>query len=300
MVNINDVNVNVNEKIIFEIGEKLTKNMLFHTKNIGGTLSIATGEQGSGKTSLLLYFSEILMNNNEVVIWRGREVAQWHRLKNWKNRVKIFIHKDVNPTFYKIIDESHSKVKIPYHTYEHPKDIINNIEKGKLNVIYEPKFYKVSDEIREEIYYSTGYKIKGNFPKGSYFWFDLFYSLITRMDRRFISVMIDECDDVFPQNPCGDLWKLQEWFKDLLKDARKSLISVYAGTHNLWDVDYRVLGKFQSYIYLKGSKPLKTSLVNPKFIIKLSRGYGVIEWGKSGLFKFPAYPTKKYDLLVRY
>ena len=183
--------------------------------------------------------------------------------------------------------------------YKTPKDIIDNLELGKLNVVYEPTFYEVPETIKEVVYRSTGYKLEGNFPKGSYFWFDLFYSLVNRLDRRFISLIIDECDDVFPQNPSGDLWKIQEWFKDLLKDARKSLISVYSAVHNLNDVDYRVLGKFQAFIYLKGSRPPKSSLVKPKFVLKLTKGYGIIEWGKFGLFQYPAYPNRKYALLVK-
>lgn len=286
-------------KVLKIMGEKLMKDLIFHDPNVGGTLAMATGEQGSGKTSLLLYLAEAEMANGEIVIWRGREVAQWYRLKNWKHRVKLFIYEEDQPKFYRVEDETAKEIHIPYETYKEPRDILLKLEKGKLNVIYEPMFYTVSDEVKDAVYYSTGYKLKRNFPKGAYFWFDLFYALTTRLDRRFITLIIDEADDVFPQNPSGDLWKLQEWFKDLLKDARKSLISVFAAVHNLNDIDYRILGKFQAYIYLKGSKPFKGSMVNPKFILKLQKGYGVIEWGGFGLFKFPAYPPRNYGLLVR-
>ena len=216
-------------------GEELLSKLLTQDPQYGGRLALITAPQGAGKTTLMLRFAESLMKR-EYVIWRGRDLAQFYRLPNWQRRVKIFAHKHDNVTFYKLKHGSEDAEELKLHIvkFETPDDILHQMEKEKMNVVFEPSFYQITEELALEVLRRSGLRIAKKQlkeMKSAYFWFEFLYRLLERPDRRWISVLIDEIDDTFPETPTGLQWKLQAWVKDIAKDLRKAFITLIGSTH---------------------------------------------------------------------
>jgi len=286
-------------------GKELLGKILSQDPQFGGRLTLITGPQGSGKTSLMLRLSEGLMGR-EHVIWRGRDLAQFHKLPNWQRRVKIFTHKHDDVTFYKLPhgSEESEELKLKVHKYETPEDILKRFDKDKLNVIFEPSFYSISEELALEVLRRSGLRIARkqlSEMKSAYFWFEFLYRLLLRPDRRWISVLIDEIDDTFPETPTGLQWKLQAWVKDIAKDLRKAFITLIGSTHTNTHVDWRIRSKMQARIYLSGAQLEEDTLIADKnATLKLPIGRVLIEWYGLGYggFEFDKLPERNYDLLV--
>lgn len=285
---------------LVNFGELNAKRLFRHDPDNGGTLCIMTGEQGSGKTTLLIRLALTLMGK-EYVIWRGRSVAQWHKIPQWEENIKLFFHTNNNPKIYKLKGEKSEEINVKYYRYKTPKDLLKKIEKNRINVVYEPKEYSISNALANEIEKAIDYRVtkkERESRKSAYFWYELMYELIRRKDRRWIALFLDECDEIFPENPKGLQWKLQLWLKDNLKDARKAYVSVFASTHALGDVDWRIRNKFQAFIYLKGAKVSEKSMVNKSLPLRLTPGTGIIDWGTFGIFTYKPIPSPGYDIVV--
>jgi len=287
-------------------GEELLNKLISQNPQFGGRLALITAPQGAGKTTLMLKLAEALMGK-EYVIWRGRDLAQFHRLPNWKHRIKIFAHKYDELTFYRLKHGSEEAEELKLHIvkYETPEDILHQMEKDKLNVVFEPSFYSISEELALEVLKRSGLKISKkqlSEMKSAYFWFEFLYRLLLRPDRRWISVLIDEIDDTFPETPTGLQWKLQAWVKDIAKDLRKAFITLIGSTHTNTHVDWRIRSKMQARIYLAGAQLEEDTLIADKnATLKLPIGRAIIEWYGLGYggFEFEPLPERNYDLLVQ-
>ena len=287
-------------------GEELLNKLLSQDPQFGGRLVLITAPQGAGKTTLMIRLAEALVGK-EYVIWRGRDLAQFHRFPDWRKRVKIFVHKHDEVRFYKLKhgSEEAEEVKLNVTKCEKPEDILKQLEKGKLNVVFEPSFYRISQELALEVLRRSGLRISKKQlaeMKSAYFWFELLYRLLLRPDRRWMSVLIDEIDDTFPETPTGLQWKLQAWVKDISKDLRKAFITLIGSTHTNTHVDWRIRSKMQARIYLAGAQLEEDTLIGDKnATLKLPQGRAIIEWYGLGYggFEFSKLPERDYDLLVR-
>ncbi|WP_144080594.1 hypothetical protein [Thermococcus paralvinellae] len=287
------------------MGAELLNKFLSRRPERGGNVGIITGEQGSGKTTLKLLFAKFLISQMpDICFWRGRFLAQWHRFPSWEEKVRILVHKDDNIEFLKLPYDGSpaTKLEIPdLVTYESAEDILRLARKDKLNVIYEPVSYRISEELVQDVKDRTGKIIppdKLEEEKPAYFWFELLYRLLTRKDRRWYSVFIDEVDDIFPETPRGAQFILQDWVKDIIKDLRKGWVSLIMSTHTLKNVDWRIRTKIPTRIYLRGAEVEQGSIVRKQVVLALRDGYAVIEWGRFGGFRFKPLPPVDYDVLV--
>ncbi|NJE08561.1 ATP-binding protein [Thermococcus sp. M39] len=291
------------DQIFAEVGGELLDKFLSRRPEKGGNVGIITGEQGSGKTTLMLLLAKNLIGK-DIVIWRGRFLAQWHRFPNWEEKVRILVHKDDNIEFLKLPYDGSpaTKLEIPdLVTYESAEDVLRLAKKDKLNVVYEPPGYRISDELVKDVKERTGRTIspdKLEEEKPAYFWFELLYRLLVRRDRRWYSVFIDEVDDIFPETPKGAQFALQDWMKDIVKDLRKGWVSLIMSTHTLKNVDWRIRTKIPTRIYLRGAEVEQGSIVRKQVVLGLRDGYAVIDWGRFGGFFFKPLPPVDYDVLV--
>ncbi len=291
------------KQILAMNGAELLEKFLSRNPGYGGRVGMITGEQGSGKTSLMLHFARKLAGK-EYVIWRGRFLVQWHKLPDWEKKVRILTYKDDNIEFLKLPygGGGAEVLDIPVVRYRDAKDVLNKLDKNYINVIYEPPCYRISEELVEGVKERTGYAIlpeKLEEEKPHFFWFELLYRLLTREDRDWYSVFIDEVDDIFPETPTGARFALQAWVKDILKDLRKALVSLIASTHTIRNVDWRIRTKIPTYIYLRGAEPRPGSKIKSQYLLLMDPGYAYIEWGRYGVFKFEYLPQPNYDVLVR-
>jgi len=291
------------KELLAKNGAQLLEQFLKRNLAYGGRVGMITGEQGSGKTSLMLIFASQFVGK-EYVIWRGRFLAQWHKLSNWQEKVRILVHKHDTIEFLKLpYDGGESEVlNIPVVRYESAKDVLRLLRKDKINIIYEPPGYRISEELVRDVKERTGLVIwpdKLEEEKPAFFWFEMLYRLLTREDRDWYSVFIDEVDDIFPETPTGAQFALQAWVKDILKDLRKALVSLIVSTHTVRNVDWRIKTKIPVYIYLRGAEVRPGSKIKPQFVLLMDPGYAYIEWGRFGVFKFNYLPHPDYDILVR-
>ncbi|MCD6131178.1 MAG: hypothetical protein J7J61_03625 [Candidatus Hydrothermae bacterium] len=289
-------------------GHELIEKLLNQDVNYGGRQCLILGTVGSGKTTLMLWLAQILRERGEWCIWRGRDVDGYHMLPDWGKKVKILHHEKDEIHIYKVKVGSTEYGEITDYLkiekYSCVEDLIQKLEQDKINVIYEPSFWQISEDLAIYILQKTGIRISPwqlREMKGCYFWFEFFEKLLTRKDRRWVSVFVDEADDLIPQNPNGLQWKLQEWVKNSVKDFRKSLISLFLAVHNAEDCDYRIIRKVPIRIYLQGARPLGDSLMTDKNIgLKLNLEEGKIEWKGYGYggFKYSALKQRDYVIIV--
>jgi energy-coupling factor transporter ATP-binding protein EcfA2 len=284
-----DIAINqTDKKTLFseQLWESLTKN----NDARGGRLCLITGEQGCGKTTLLRRLAEIFLEHDTIVIWRGRPVEQIYWIPNWKERC-VFWHWERDS--FKAYDVRGS-VNIPIddievRSYASPRDLMKKLTRGKINVVYEPTEFYFSDEVNmfDVVRKSTGLKIaekvKREPHESEFIWFEIMYLLISRLDTYWYAVLIDEADDIFPENPQSIRWKLQEWAKNSMRDLRKTRTSLVMCTHALGDMDHRIRSKIQFFIYMKNARIPETSTVKRKTLANaLEVGEFIIENGYFG------------------
>ncbi|MCD6523992.1 MAG: hypothetical protein J7K48_03210 [Thermococcus sp.] len=289
-------------------GDELLEKLLSQDPAYGGRQAAIYGAVGSGKTTLLLWLAQVLQARGEWIIWRGRDTDGWHMLPNWKQRVKLLVHEKDEVHVYKVPYGGTTATEITkslnIEKYSTPEDLLTKLEQDKINIVYEPTFYQITQELATYILARTNIRIPSwqmKEAKGIYFWFELFEKLITRKDRRWITIIVDEADDLIPANPQGLQWRLQEWVKNSVKDFRKNLITLILAVHNAEDCDHRVIRKLPIRIYLQGARVDKDSLMTDKTITqRLNPGEAKIEWRGFGYggFKFPPLERRDYAIIV--
>lgn len=281
-------------------GVRLTNEITFHRVNQGGCTVVMYGSKGSGKTTLLLTLAQTIACENpdtkeaekETVLWRGRSNDYW----NWlpKEMVRIFIHKsDFNRTIFKD-DELRvipRKELPPMDSYTSIKDLYSKLRAGKINVIFEPSEYKITERIKKMVQRRgvVGDELfKTDDVDPVIFWFEFMSWLVNNKNPKFVSIIVDEADDLFPNSPSGGRWHLNLWAKDVMRDLRRRRISLYLACHGFQDLDARINSKLQYKLYMKGSVTPSRSLINHKAPVMLDPGIYYIErdaWGVHGFNK---------------
>lgn len=295
-------------KINREIAERLLNEIRIHNANVGGTMTGIIGSKGSGKTHFLtrLAHQVLFMHpstgqpTRETVIWRGRTLDYWSwmyepdfewEMPAFRRKVYVHYHADDTPTF---IDELGTRIRFPpdaLRTYHRPTDLRENLVPGEINIIYEPTKYDMSRAMHDLLVARSCSK-KGTMDGIEYdpalWWVEFLFFLLQFKKAGFVTVIVDEADEVFPANPSGIRWHLQGLFCDTAKDFRKANISFIFSIHDYTDLDYRLRSKTQYYGYMRGARPKPGSMVRRTTTIMLPigdiimerDGYGTTNLGK--------------------
>lgn len=290
----------------------------------GGTMTGLVGKFGSGKSTLMLQLAAAAVSipapypkstshaprHPETVIHRGLVDDHWNCLipENFLNsfpgakfvkplRVHVY-YKD-----YKIWTEERDrqKYRIQFKPleeltyYNSPEDLYDNLLRGGINVVYEPKEYYLPRDVLDRIAASNLLSTKKR-PEGAIrapspiWWFEFLESLIRVKYRdEFFLIDLDEAHQVFPSGARGDLWHLIGWFSETMISFRKNNVSMNIGTQDTNDVDYRVTDRLSYYIWLRGSRPKsRVSMVSPRLIGLLPRaGWAILEEPKERFGRMP-------------
>ena len=231
-------------------GKRLFRSIVKH-KDDGNTV-FAFGLLGSGKTTLIRQLMFAITHYNpktkkyekETAIWRGREHDDWISFP--ENSTVLFIHEnDMNEEYGRktifLRDDTNEEISIdelpPIKLYHDSEDLYSKIVPKKINIVYEPEDYFVSEKI------ATIIKKKGmgninNFKKFTespidppLFWIEFFAFLVENKGNEFVSVFFDEIDDLIEAQPAGVRWYLQGLLRNLAKNFRRRRISLYATAH---------------------------------------------------------------------
>lgn len=281
-----------------DVGSQLWIEMTNHKPARGGTLGILVGEQGSGKSTLLLKIANKLMKKGELIIWRGRPREQVRMLPGWKDHcVFWFYHKDdyiINEIRGDLVLKIHELLNI--RTYRNAEDIIRYAEKNKINVVYEPAEYYIDPE--SELFKFIGFrygkksqnKAREQQQEPHLFWYEIFECLRKRKDVKWYSILMDEFDEIVPDNPMGVRWGIQQHLKDIIRDLRKARVSLFGSIHYPADADFRIHTKIQFWLYLPGARIRQGSIMEKHLVSFLDTGECFIEKNTFGKVKF--YPFK--------
>jgi len=275
----------------------LLKEVLFHNSEMGGTTIEIYGSKGSAKTTLMLtlayltYYYEGDKLKKEPCIWRARDVDMW----TWypeQSHIKVWVHENDEVSF---TTDAGDDVKIKCHRYQDVYDILESLE--EFNVVYEPHNYSISDDLKDMMAKRGGLKkqyLTDIDVDPTVWWFEAFYKLLKRRDNKFITVFIDEADDVFPENPSGLRWYLQEWVKNSIKDFRKRNNSLIISAHSHADIDHRIRTKMQYRVLTKGAivPSQKKSKLDKNAPLYLKVGEAYIERNIFGKFTFNKLPKR--------
>lgn len=319
-------------------GDKEYWEMITHDDGVdarGGVTGLASGEMGSGKSTVLVQTAEATrhapphMNIKtaakqgklvpETVIWRGRGLDHWTTMipERFKKSfpgsnpkpLRVFIHWDSDYRFYEQNKENiHYIDDIDVMQYGSCKDIYDNIIPGGINVVYEPTYYELPPEIVNDL---LADQLKPLFPvcdcpskpaPSPVWWFEFFRCLIENKSRyEFFSVFIDEAHDVIPASSRGEHWHLINRFgTQTVTELRKSNISFFPVTHNLNMVDYRVTQRMNYFIWFRGAVPQsQQSMIGKQIVGKLGVGQVLIEHAKISFGKLAFGRIPKQSSLVQ-
>jgi hypothetical protein len=287
------------KKLSYIEGHRLTEEMLCHNNESGGITAALFGSKGSGKTTLLLTIAQTVTCINpitgqqefETVLWRGGTEDYW----NWlpRENVFLFIHRDDMPRFKVLNDLTLTEIprsELPeIIEYSSIKDLYSKLKRQQINVIYEPTTYKLTNRIKNMIQKRgvTGDELfKNKSVDPIIFWFELVDWLIKNKAIEFLTIIIDETDQLLPQSPSGARWHLNLWFRDVMRAFRKRNMSMFLACHGFTDIDGRIHAKIMIRVYMKGTCTPNTSLIYKTAPVTLPQGTYYIERDAWGIAKF--------------
>jgi DNA polymerase III delta prime subunit len=291
------------QRISYQNGARIVSEIQNHRWSSGATTSLIVGAKGSGKTTFLLNLAGSVMCENpfthtdekETVIWRGRP----EDTVNWlpKDILVIFLHiKDYRTT--KFYDEFRREIPRsqlpPIEKYTSFTSLKSRLRAGKVNIIFEPHFYDVSENLKNIIRKRgmTNEDIWKNVvdSDNTIWWFEFLQYLRLRKNEKFITIIWDEAGEILSPSPGGAKWHLNLWIKSIMQTLRKKRISLVCACHSKSDIDGRLFPMFMVKGYMKGAITPSSSLINHLAPVMLPTGHMLIErdsWGKIKCNKIP-------------
>lgn len=272
----------------------------------------------------------------ETVIYRGRKLDYWNAFTKQHysqcfpddkpRHLKIFIWHEDDITFYEEAQDEEVMKPInglDVYKYKSQRDLYDNLVEGGINVVYVPNDYKLStllmhvlNEMRMLAPGDSGWYNDGDEVSviNETFWYDLFYYMQEvensreagdkeRRRLKSITFFFDESHQIFPANEPKPFWYLIDNFaENALIDSGRMNMTIYANIHALNLMYWKVLQRFDTFIWLGGSKPDKSySMVSDKVTRKLKKGQFIIEEKQKrfGKMEFKRIPNQPYTVLAK-
>lgn len=287
---------NINVKV----AEEHLNAIRIHDVESGGKMFGIVGAKGCGKTHLLVRLAhqvtfihpETEKPEKETVIWRGRPIDYWNFMFapdfEWESRAfkrEVVVHywEEDAPVFE---DEFRRPIEVPVLIpYGGVNTLYDNLVPGAINVVYEPTRYTMSQGMQDEITRRSAVS-----PRSldtieldhCLWWSEFLFFLLLFKRAGFVTVILDEIDEIYPAASSGIRWHMQALFADSAKDFRKANISLFFSIHDLADLDYRIRSKIQYWGYMKGSRAQQGSLVPATVPLMLPVGEIIIDRGTYG------------------
>lgn len=243
---------------------------------VGGVDVIIAGKPGCGKTTGLVKFA---MGNQkkykDVIIWRGSPDCQWTLFRNLKKppEMVLWLKKGLIAKFFSRDKEKPISPKRYFseiRTWKNAGDLIENIDKNKINVVQTTPFNEINP--KQHIEFCRD-------------WMKIFNTLNKRMWKNSVSVFFDEMEDLVPEAKGKDFWDMELAFSSIIRSLRKNYISSYFAGHSMEEIHWRIRKKVRWKIYMKGAKPE----ANTKLTINTNRlpvGKAWVEGGQIEPFRF--------------
>jgi len=134
-----------------EISKDANLDRMLHYKENQCPISVIIGKMGSGKSTILNYFINLCLGNNEAVLMAGDVFCEWKNLAI-TGKIKyddgIGYYVDLHPVevcYHKndkkmLFVNRINRPNISYHMFEGPEDIITRLAPGKVVIVYDDNF----------------------------------------------------------------------------------------------------------------------------------------------------------------
>lgn len=239
----------------------------------GGVSAIIVGASRSGKTTFMVNLANRILENNpsEIIFWRGLFSCQWTFFP--LNKVKLLLS-PLNTYEWGDLTKGCSVniedyVKVCY-CYS-PEDYLRKAEKGKVNVFYMPT------------------------PMLA----DFLQCLNHRYSLDWVSVFVDEIQEIAPENAQGREWHFVKRLGDQVGQLAKRWVSFYCACQCSSQVSYFIKDHMQYWVFMpKALKPRsKNFRVFQRHIDRLQLGECCIE-GREGFVDVAFDMVKPYAILT--
>jgi len=281
------------------LGQHLIKRTLGRNQDYGGIYTEVTAAQGSGKTSVLLSFTNHTIDQHpkEKIFWREQYDAPLQTFKLGLDKINFLVMEGSNVVF-RDRNKKLKEVDIGQNYFKSNEVVIGLRKEGKEQVpIYglQPDF----DDLWEK---AIPGKANVVFFGDPHLWMDFIHAL--RSIGEWVNVYIDELADIAPAVCSGDLYRKVLNFANDMGAVRRCMMNVMTDTQTVQDVHWTVRKKVMMKIFLPGAITDKVSRVTQKAIdnlerdpVKGSEGY-IDMGGQFGRVKFTDIykPDPKYHI----
>ena len=282
MARLNPFEAKASEEKLLGHGNELLEHFL-NPGAFGAHCALIFGPIGSGKTSLLFALAELFRKRGWYIFLRGRDIFEVPRIPNWREKTEIFIPREYKFSLRVQTKGAKKYPKIKVKEYKSVAELVKLAHRNKITTVYANRNVEVPEWL-------SAYQGVDVIPKEALFWYEFFTEVIRKLGGKKTAIFIDEIHELWSSGSFGAYWHLIEQTKNKIADFRKARVTLVGTTHSSGDIDWRIKSKIDYHFYLPGSRPLKGSLVKPKFSILLNKGRAFIESGKFGLVKFKLLP----------
>jgi len=240
----------------------------------GGVSGIIVGPSRSGKTTFIANLVRSIMKNNpdELIFWRGIARCQWTYFKLEKVRLLLSTFQ----TYEWGDKDREGLVEIADYVAEvrdctSARDFLDNAKPGYVNVFYMPNWQQL----------------------------DFLLALSSRLNKRWITVVMDEVQEIVPPNTRKPLCDWIAAYCNTVGQLAKNQISYICATQSYPQVDYQLRAHMLYWVFMPHARvPSKGFLIKQGPLLTLPKGWCIIE-GKEGFRRIHFYPCKHHaDLVV--
>ena len=248
------------------IGQHLIERTLGRNQDFGGIYAEVTGAQGSGKTSVLLSFTNhtITRHPEEKIFWREQYDAPLQTFKLGMENINFLVMEGSGVVF-RDRNNRLKEVDIGQKYFKSNEEIIGFKKEGKKSV----PIYGLIPDFKDLWEKAMPGKANVVFFGDSYFWMDFIHYL--RNVGEWVNIFIDELADISPAVCSGFLYKRVLKFASDMGAVRRCMMNAMTDTQTTQDVHWTVRKKVMMKLFLPGAISDKTSRVTQKAIDNLER-----------------------------
>jgi len=241
--------------------------------SLGGRIVAIYGPPGTGKTTLAVKLAKEWLKG-DYVLWRGLRISQ---ALLYFPHVVLWIPEGAGLELYNM-DEKREMIleeldpPAELRRFVALEDLIQGLVYGYVNVVYMPKWW----------------------------WLELLARLPDLWPgHEFLSVFVDEMDDLTPPWPKGKLWTAIEAVVQGMEDYRKALINFVMIAQQPRRLYYGIRDMTMYRIYMPGASKEKDDRFRQGLLDNLSLGTGIIARGQWEPIEFSEVKVVRPRMRVR-
>ena len=259
------------EKMIYET-------MMEHGSD-GGSDFLVIGPKGQGKTLLLQKMARDAFKRGDLVIWKGKSSDTWSVFQKFMPVNLIVQGRQVTIDHVQIDKKAKPLQNILVNNCESPEDAYELCDRRFMNVVVTCGLSQIQQAA----------------------WWALFFNALKeRKTSEWITVVIDEIDELFPSNPRKEHFHITETFAmEIFGTLRKNNVSTRFSVHQHMNLFYKITNMINYFGYVRGAVKLSDRTpVSQKLLNNLERGYPLLTNG--GLYNILDMPVTKQEYFPQY